>query len=84
MAKDYSKFCNFIFVCNGSDCKENGCKALQKSLEKKLRELDLKDTTKVVKTKCTGRCKEGPVVIVKEHWLTRLNPEKPEEILDKM
>ena len=84
MGKDYDKYCHFVFVCNGKDCKKNGAKDLQKAFSKGLNERGLKGSAKVIKTKCTGRCKEAPVVIVGQHWLSRVKETQVPAIIDEL
>lgn len=81
MGKDYSKVENFLFICNGSDCKSSGAKELEKMFSYELKYRGLKDKTVIIKTKCTGRCKEAPVVIVNENWLTKVKPRNVEDIV---
>lgn len=81
--EDYHKIKHFVFTCNGKDCKANGAKEIGTELKKVLKEEGLQDSTKVIKTKCTGRCKEGPVVIIKENWLTEVRPKQVPEIINE-
>lgn len=54
----------FVFVCNGSDCKKEGCKKLQGELKELINSHDYKGGFKIIKTKCMDFCKSAPVVIV--------------------
>lgn len=83
MGKDYNQVKNFIFVCNGSDCKDEGSKSLEKLFSQELKKQGLKDKTKIIKTKCTGRCKEAPVVVVGNKWLTKVKDKNVEEIVEE-
>jgi NADH:ubiquinone oxidoreductase subunit E len=73
-----------VFVCGGSDCKKNGSKEVQKAVAKELKAQGLRGKVKVIKTKCTGRCKEGPVVIAKENWMTHVKPHQAAEIIEEL
>ena len=84
MGKDYDKYCHFVFVCNGKDCKKNGAKDLQKQFSKELKERGLQGSAKVIKTKCTGRCKEAPVAIVGQHWLARVKESQVPIIVEEL
>jgi NADH:ubiquinone oxidoreductase subunit E len=53
----------FIFICNGSDCKEEGCKKLQHEIKDLLKSEDHKGKYKIIKTKCMDFCKSAPVVV---------------------
>jgi NADH:ubiquinone oxidoreductase subunit E len=81
MGKDYNKIKNFIFVCNGSDCKSSGAKDLEKLFSQELKSMGIRDKTKIIKTKCTGRCKEAPVVVVDNNWLTKVKLKNVGDIL---
>jgi NADH:ubiquinone oxidoreductase subunit E len=83
MAKDYSKIKQFVFVCNGKDCKSHGAKEIGEAVKDALKMEGLDKSTKLIKTKCTGRCKEAPVIIVKDQWHTELKPKDIKEIIDK-
>ena len=80
----YHSYCCFVFVCGGSDCKKYGGKEVQKAVAKELKHKGLRNKVKVIKTKCTGRCKEGPVVIAKEHWMTHVKPQQAAEIIEAL
>jgi len=70
--KSYAQYKHFIYICNGGDCKKKGAKDLLKACAKDLKSKGLTKVTKQIKTQCTGRCKEAPVMLVKDHWLTRV------------
>jgi NADH:ubiquinone oxidoreductase subunit E len=80
--KDYSHIQDFVFVCTGSDCKPDS-KSLQKSFKEALDKNKLKKVSKVIKTKCTGRCKEAPVVIVGNEWLGHVRPSDADGLVKK-
>ena len=84
MGKDYNKYCQFVFVCTGKDCCKKGGKELQKQFSKELKERGLKGTAKVIKTKCTGRCKEAPVAIVGQHWLSFVKESQVPVIVEEL
>lgn len=54
----------FIFICNGSDCKKEGCKKLQHEIKNLTKAEDHKGQYKIIKTKCMDFCKSAPVVVV--------------------
>ena len=84
MGKEYEKYCHFVFVCNGKDCKKNGAKDLQKQFSRQLTDRGLKGSSKVIKTKCTGRCKEAPVVIVGAKWLGHVKQSQVPIIVEEL
>lgn len=54
----------FIFICNGSDCKKEGCKKLQHEVRELVKSDDHKGKYKIVKTKCMDFCKSAPIVVI--------------------
>lgn len=54
----------FIFICNGPDCKKEGCKKLQEEIKELVKSDDHKGKYKIVKTKCMDFCKSAPIVVV--------------------
>ncbi|MGY6559944.1 MAG: NAD(P)H-dependent oxidoreductase subunit E [Nitritalea sp.] len=53
----------FIFVCNGGDCKDEGCKKLTKDLKSLIQTDGHKGKYKIIRTKCMDFCKSAPVVV---------------------
>ena len=54
----------FIFVCNGSDCKSEGCKGLQREIKELIRSDSHKGQFKIIRTRCMDFCKSAPVVVI--------------------
>jgi len=71
----------FIFVCTGKDCRKAGAKALAKDLKHQVKRSKFKKT-KVIKTKCTGRCEQAPIGIIGNQWITNLTPKKIEKLVE--
>jgi len=63
----------FIFVCNGSDCKKEGCKKLQSDIKDLIKSEDYKGKFKIIKTKCMDFCKSAPLVVINNEVLKRAN-----------
>lgn len=80
--KEYNHIQDFVFVCTGKDCK-SGSKSLQKAFKEALDKNGLKKTSKVIKTKCTGRCKQAPVVIVGNEWLGEVKASDADKLVKK-
>lgn len=59
-----SKKKNHILVCGGTGCVSSGSKSIEEAFEESLREHDIYDEFKIVKTGCFGLCAAGPIVIV--------------------
>ncbi|WP_158859946.1 (2Fe-2S) ferredoxin domain-containing protein [Lunatibacter salilacus] len=62
----------FIFVCTGSDCKKNGCKTLLKEMGQLLKTDPHKGKWKIVKTKCMDFCKSGPVAVISNELIKKM------------
>ncbi len=80
--KDFSHVQHFVFVCTGSDCKSES-KKLQKAFKEALDKNGLKKVSQVIKTKCTGRCKEAPVVIVGNEWIGEVRTADADKLVQK-
>jgi NADH-quinone oxidoreductase subunit F len=61
----------FIFVCNGSDCKKEGCKKLQSELKDLIKLSEHKGKYKIIKTKCMDFCKSAPTVVINNEVLKK-------------
>ena len=53
-----------VLVCAGAGCVSSGCKAVEESLVKAVKDLGLADEVRVVETGCMGPCDLGPVIVV--------------------
>ncbi len=84
MSKEKQNHQQFIFVCNGKDCKKNGCKDIQKALKRELKQRRQQKVVKLIGTKCTGECKKAPVMIAQEKWMTEMDVHKALEVLKSM
>ncbi|MDF9795523.1 NADH:ubiquinone oxidoreductase subunit E [Catalinimonas alkaloidigena] len=84
MSKEKEIHQQFIFVCNGKDCKKNGCKDIQKAIKSELKRTKKQKTVKLIGTKCTGKCKKAPVIIAKEQWMTAMDVPKALEVVKSM
>jgi len=61
----------FIFICNGSDCKKEGCKKLQADIKDLIKSEDYKGKFKIIRTKCMDFCKSAPLVVINNEVLKR-------------
>ena len=61
----------FIFVCNGKDCKKNDASTFTKEIKQTIGAGEFKGHYKLVKSKCMGCCKSGPVAVVGHHLIKR-------------
>ena len=83
--KDVSKISNVVLICNGSDCKKGGAKELKQCARRVVRDVGAKKSTMLVRTKCTGLCKQGPVVVIQpaNEFVTDASPKSLEKALRK-
>ena len=81
MGKDILKIDHYVFVCNGKDCKKHRAKEVVKAIQFELKRKGLRDESHIVKTKCMGFCKQGPVVLFKDDLYTKVKPQECEDIL---
>ncbi len=53
-----------VLVCSGTACTASASQAVREELLHQLREHNLDDQVKVIKTGCFGFCQQGPIVLV--------------------
>lgn len=53
-----------VLVCAGAGCISSGCKAVEESLVKAVKELGIENEVRIVETGCMGPCDLGPVIVV--------------------
>jgi len=41
-------------------------------------------SVKIIKTKCTGKCKKAPVLIAREQWMLEMDVKQTMEVIDLM
>jgi (2Fe-2S) ferredoxin len=61
--KDATRVKYTVFCCQGSDCVKDGAKDTLKALRSEIRARGLKGDVHVIKTQCTDKCKDAPVLI---------------------
>lgn len=55
---------SYVMVCGGTGCTSNNSAAVIKAFEEQIKEKQLENEVKVVRTGCFGLCVNGPIVIV--------------------
>ena len=72
MARDVDGIERTVMVCHGSDCKKGGAKKLDREARNCLKSLGAQKQTLLVRTLCTGLCKQGPIVSIQpcNTWIT--------------
>lgn len=70
-------------VCHGSDCKRGGARDIYCAAKQCTRQLGCNKATQIVRTRCLGFCKHGPIVCHQPSntWLTDTDPQKVCEML---
>lgn len=72
-----------VLVCANADCADRGSVALIEELRRRLKEAGRKDSIKVTRTSCMGRCGEGPTMVVYPDgiWYRGVRAEDAEELV---
>jgi sirohydrochlorin ferrochelatase/(2Fe-2S) ferredoxin len=72
-----------VLVCGNADCADRGSLALIDVLRRRLKEVGRKDTIRVTRTSCMGRCGEGPTVAVYPDgiWYRGVRADDAEELV---
>ena len=78
--KQTKKSTEFIFICQGKDCRKAGSKALAKEL-KQFRKQKAHKSLQVVKCKCLDRCKFAPSIVYEQKWYGQVQSKDLAEIL---
>jgi|GEM_PF-6361420 len=73
---------NFVFICQGKDCRKAGAKALAKEV-KLLKKSKPYKSIQVVKCKCLDRCKFAPSVVYEDKWYGEVKGKDLAQILKK-
>lgn len=78
MTRNLTRSKLFVLICQGSDCKKAGAKALATAAKKHLRARDAHKESLVLKLKCTGNCKRAPIcgILPQQVWIDRTKPEQ--------
>ena len=74
-----------VLVCGGTGCTSSGSEKIIKALEESLKEKNLENEIKVVKTGCFGLCALGPIMIVYPEgvFYSMVTPEDIPEIVEE-
>ena len=74
-----------VLVCGGTGCTSSGSEKIIKALEVSLKEKNLENEIKVVKTGCFGLCALGPIMIVYPEgvFYSMVTPEDIPEIVEE-
>ncbi|AMQ57201.1 (2Fe-2S) ferredoxin domain-containing protein [Algoriphagus sanaruensis] len=63
----------FLFLCQGKDCKKLGAKLLKKEIKSLLQAKLHRGKFQLVLTKCMDRCKSGPICALGNEVLKRVS-----------
>lgn len=85
LPKRLSRATRVVLVCDGSDCRDNGSKKIRRALEKHLEASGTHKSVLLLKTKCTGNCKRGPICgfFPENEWLVEATPERACAMVDR-
>lgn len=72
-----------ILICNGSSCLRQQGEEVTVAIRKALKEKSLDDVIHTTRTRCNGRCKDAPTVIVYPEgtWYQQVFPEDAEVLV---
>lgn len=62
MARSLEDIEHVVIVCTGKDCRKRGAKDLKKAAKACLKSCGVFGRSLVIEARCTGRCKDAPVV----------------------
>ncbi|MEG6614107.1 NADH-quinone oxidoreductase subunit NuoF [Pseudoclostridium thermosuccinogenes] len=74
-----------VLVCGGTGCTSSNSEKLIKEFETRLKETNLENEVKVIRTGCFGLCAQGPIVIVypEGSMYTQVKVEDVQEIVEE-
>lgn len=74
-----------VLVCGGTGCTSSNSAKIMEALEAKIKENNIDNEVKVIKTGCFGLCAEGPIVVVypEGSMYVRVKLEDVEEIVSE-
>lgn len=83
--KDLTKVKRHVLLCEGESCKKRGACDVTIALREEIARQGLDDVIHTTKTRCNGRCQEGPIVIVYPEgvWYQDISTETAVEIVTK-
>jgi (2Fe-2S) ferredoxin len=72
-----------VLICNGSSCMRKGGEEVTQAIRNEITDLDLDTVIHTTRTRCNGRCKDAPVVIVYPEgtWYKEVSPELGSKIV---
>ncbi|WP_028403313.1 (2Fe-2S) ferredoxin domain-containing protein [Ectobacillus panaciterrae] len=74
-----------VLICNGSSCMRKGGEEATQAIRNEIANLDLDTVIHTTRTRCNGRCKDAPVVIVYPEgtWYKEVTPEVGSKIVQQ-
>lgn len=66
-----------VLICNGSSCMRKDAEEVTEAIRNEITNLDLDSVIHTSRTRCNGRCKDAPVVVVYPEgtWYKEFTPE---------
>lgn len=67
-----------VLVCHGSDCRKNGAKKIRTEAKDTIRALGLQKECMLVRSRCTGHCKQAPIACIQPAnvWIENASEKK--------
>ena len=72
-----------VFICCGGSCMKKGAEEVTQNLRANIKEMELDDEYHTVRTKCMGRCDDGPVLMIAPDniWLRNIQSKECQTLL---
>jgi (2Fe-2S) ferredoxin len=82
-AKDLEKVHHHLFLCEGEPCSKRGACEITTAIRAEISRLQLDESVHTTRTRCNGRCEDGPIVIVYPEgvWYRNVSVESGAEIV---
>jgi (2Fe-2S) ferredoxin len=84
-AKDLVKVRHHLILCEGEPCSKRGACEITTAIRAEISRLQLDESVHTTRTRCNGRCEDGPIVIVYPEgvWYSDVSVESSAEIVGR-
>ncbi len=62
--KDLTRMKRHVLICNGGSCMQQGGEHITQRIRSTISECNLETEIHTTRTRCLGRCDDGPIVVV--------------------
>ncbi len=83
--RDLTRMKRHVLICNGGSCMKHGGEKVTECLRKTITECNIDSEVHTTKTRCLGRCDDGPIVVVYPDgiWYKYVNEKTAQKIVKK-